>query len=426
MEKERILIFCQAYPPDPAATGQYVADVARELASRGHEVEVLTASCGYDDASNRFPRREVLDGVRVTRLRWTSFGKKSPLRRIAGMGMFTARCAAHALSSRRASVVLATTSPPMGATAAAVVRLIRGTPFAYWSLDVNPDEMLAYLGQPQQNARTLLGRLLDWWEGGVLRRAACTMTADERMAARVRAKCDADIPPRVSPLWSHDDVLHPQAPEDTAFRRQHGLGGKFVVMYCGNHGVAAPLEGLLEAAMALRGEEDIRFVFAGNGVRKPKMLERLAQSDASNILMLPFQERARLSDMLCAGDVHASAIREDFVGVQHPCKLYNTMAIGRPMLLLGPSDAPGAEWVREGAGWRFEADAVEAIASKIRYLARNRGEVAIAGGVARAIAASRYRQQEGRGRVADAVLECVARATKPGDVRPASAGVRSS
>lgn len=37
----RILLLNQFYPPDTAATGQLLADVARGLAASGHEVDVI-------------------------------------------------------------------------------------------------------------------------------------------------------------------------------------------------------------------------------------------------------------------------------------------------------------------------------------------------------------------------------------------------
>lgn len=47
-------IVTQVYPPDPAAVGQHLADVADELARRGHRVTVITADRGYDDPSQRY------------------------------------------------------------------------------------------------------------------------------------------------------------------------------------------------------------------------------------------------------------------------------------------------------------------------------------------------------------------------------------
>ena len=79
-----VLFITQVYPPDPAAVGQQLADVAADLAARGRSVTVLTADRGYDDPAVRYPRRETREGVRIVRLPWSSLGKRSMLLRLAG------------------------------------------------------------------------------------------------------------------------------------------------------------------------------------------------------------------------------------------------------------------------------------------------------------------------------------------------------
>lgn len=405
--RKRVLILCQAYPPDPAATGQYIAEVARELATRGHRVEVLTASRGYADGAHKYRLREVDKGVHVRRLRWTSFGKRSNILRIAGMALFTLRCIAISLAARNVSVIFATTSPPMGGLAAAVVRATRGTPFAYWSLDVHPDEILIYLGARMAPKPGMLTRVLNRMEASVLKRASTTITADPQMAANLMRKHDVGASLKVASLWSHDDVLTPCDAAETRFRRAHQLEGKFVVMYSGNQGAAAPLEGLLEAALLLQDQEHIRFVFIGNGVRHPHLKRRIDEAGAKTILLLPFQPREELSDVLCAANVHAVAIRDDFVGVQHPCKAYNALAVGRPLLLLGPEHSPWKEWVETGAAWRYESGSARDIADAVLGLANDPTRTSQAGRIALDLARARYPQDAGRARIADAVLSCV-------------------
>src|SRR5688500_3440220 len=72
-----LLIFSQTFVPDPAAVGQYVADLAIAMAARGHYVRVYASASGYEDPTRRYPARELLRGVDVRRLPFASFGKRS-------------------------------------------------------------------------------------------------------------------------------------------------------------------------------------------------------------------------------------------------------------------------------------------------------------------------------------------------------------
>ena len=92
--RRSLVIFSQTFVPDPAAVGQHIADVAFEMARRGHRVRVYTANRGYEDTSLRYPPRENLRGVEVRRLPLSSFGKKSILTRIVGTLSFMIQCMA--------------------------------------------------------------------------------------------------------------------------------------------------------------------------------------------------------------------------------------------------------------------------------------------------------------------------------------------
>src|SRR3954462_15483857 len=83
-----VLVVSQTFVPDPASVGQHMADVALELARRGHRVRVYASGRGYEDASAVYPRREMLNGVDIRRFPFASFGKRSILLRVLGTAVF--------------------------------------------------------------------------------------------------------------------------------------------------------------------------------------------------------------------------------------------------------------------------------------------------------------------------------------------------
>lgn len=134
------------------------------------------------------------------------------------------------------------------------------------------------------------------------------------------------------------------------FRQEHGLGGKFVIMYSGNHSPCHSLESLLEAAWQLRNERDLAFCFVGGGSEFAKVQAFARQRELSNVVCLPYQPLRRLSASLSAADLHAVVMGDPFVGIVHPCKIYNVMALGLPVLYIGPAeshvtDLGPAEWL---------------------------------------------------------------------------------
>ena len=156
--RRTVLIISQVYVPDPAAIGQHLADVAQELVRRGHRVIVYTADHGYDDPSTAYPRREIIDGVDVRRLPFSSFGKSSIAIRIVGGSFFVGQVILRALFARGIDAVVVSTSPPMGPLAAVLVGLMHRARVKYWVMDLNPDQMVA-LGMLRLFGRTAVSRV---------------------------------------------------------------------------------------------------------------------------------------------------------------------------------------------------------------------------------------------------------------------------
>ena len=162
------LVLTQVYVPDPAAVGQHMADAAAELVRRGHRVIVLTSDRGYDDPGVRYPRREIIDGVEVRRIPFTSFGKSSIAMRLLGGGSFTLQAILRSLGIRPLDAILVSTAPPMASVAAVVIAALRRVPIKYWVMDLNPDQLVA-LGIVRETS--LVARVFDRLNRMVLRRA---------------------------------------------------------------------------------------------------------------------------------------------------------------------------------------------------------------------------------------------------------------
>src|SRR5213078_4135891 len=86
--RKTLLVLSQVFVPDPASVGQHMADVAFEMARRGHRVLVYASARGYENPNNIYPSHETLHGVQIHRFGFASFGKKNILLRILGAASF--------------------------------------------------------------------------------------------------------------------------------------------------------------------------------------------------------------------------------------------------------------------------------------------------------------------------------------------------
>ena len=315
------------------STAQHLTDLAQDLSARGHEVTVIASDRGYDNPSLRFPRRESWHNIRIIRIPSLALGKGSRWRRVLNFASFAIICALRLLLLPRFDVVVALTSPPLISFLAALFVKLKGGSFCFWVMDLNPDEAIA-AGWLKE--RSIAARLFDWMLRYSVKQAHRVVVLDRFMRKRVLAKGASAEQVTIVPPWSHDEAVGFSAEAREAFRREHGLDDRFVVMYSGNHSPCHPLDTLLEAALRLRDRAEIVFCFVGGGSEQKKVNDFASRHELNNIKVLRYQPLDKLSGSLSAADLHVVVMGDEFVGIVHPCKIYNIMAVFAPALYIGP------------------------------------------------------------------------------------------
>ena len=360
----RILILNQFYRPDVAATGQLAADLAEGLARAGHEVHVLCSRRSYDGSGDKYPSKQLADGVHIHRVGASGFGRGGIIRRLSDYVSFFALAALKALFLGRFDVCVALTTPPFVGLIGVLLRSLRGTSLVLWTMDLYPQICVAY-GVLRE--RGLVHRLLSRISGGIYRRALLIVSLGEVMAERLIAA--GAVRERITTIdnWVPGEVVRPRRFGESALRREWGLDGKVTLLYSGNLGLGHELETVMYALKKLGDVGHLRIVFVGNG-RRRKWLERLAEE--LGLDCVEFHRPValeQLSDLLAAGDVHLVSQRPGTQGLIVPSKLYGVLAAGRPTLFVGPEDCEvGRVLRRSGAGMVVRPGDVDDVAEGLK------------------------------------------------------------
>jgi glycosyltransferase involved in cell wall biosynthesis len=332
----KILLVNQCFYPDVVSTAQHLGDLAVELTRRGHNVTVIAGSRGYDDPDKRFAKHEVWKGVTIHRIPSTGLGKRARWRRAIDFGSFIVSCAVRMILMPRVDLVVAMTSPPLISFLVAVLARVKGWRFAFWIMDLNPDEAVAagWLRERSKTARVFAAMLLY-----SLKRAERVIVLDRFVRQRIVDKGVAEEKLSIIPPWSQDDAIRYDYLARERFRADHNLSQKYVVMYSGNHSPCHPLDTLLEAARRVSSHSQIVFCFVGGGSELEKVKTFGARHDLKNVFILPYQPMSELAGSLSAADLHVVVMGDPFVGIVHPCKIYNILSVGAPVLYIGPRES---------------------------------------------------------------------------------------
>jgi colanic acid biosynthesis glycosyl transferase WcaI len=340
-----VMLLTQFFHPDVSAIAQISTDLAEDLVALGFRVTVV-AGRGTYLGGERLPEREEYRGIHIVRLQGTSLGKGNLAARLTDYVSFSASALSWLAFSERPDVLLAMSTPPFVPAIAAAMRVLRGVRFVYWAQDLYPELAVAFglLGEGALATAALM-RVSSW----ILRRADAVVTLGEAMATRLIKKGARAERVHVVQNWADPAAILPIEPAANDFRRAQGLEGKQVVLYSGNMGRSHDMETILEAADALRERSGLTFLFIGDGAKRA-LVEQAARANTA-VRLLPYQPRADLSQSLSAGDLHVVTQDAQTVGMMEPSKLYGVMAVGRPVLFIGPEASEAAQTVkREGIG----------------------------------------------------------------------------
>ncbi|MCL6436297.1 MAG: glycosyltransferase family 4 protein [Leptolyngbyaceae cyanobacterium HOT.MB2.61] len=325
----RLSIFTQFYPPDFAATGQLIEELANHLKHQGMQVKVFTGQPGYAFSKASAPVKEESGLLYVRRSRTARlFPNRIRGKAINGL-MFALRSALHLLKPNQCGdVLLLTTAPPFLPILGYLAHLLFGIPYICLLYDLYPDVAVG-LGVISDNHWTV--KAWDFINRCTWRKADGIIVLSSSMRERIVAKCP-EVADKISVIhsWANPSWIVPIPKDRNWFAQKHQLTEKFTVLYSGNMGRCHDIDTILDAAVELRNEP-IQFVFIGNGAKRQLCINKVNRLGLRNCLFLPYQDKADLPYSLTACDLSLVSISPGMEGLVAPSKLYSALAAGRPI-----------------------------------------------------------------------------------------------
>jgi colanic acid biosynthesis glycosyl transferase WcaI len=352
MKKKRVLLLTQWFEPEPTFKGLVFA---RELVQRGYEVEVVTGFPNYP-GGKVYPgykisllRRELIEGVEVTRLALYPSHDASAVRRVANYVSFAVSALVYCLFfAKKPDLIYVYQLPTLGVVAA-YVRIVRGVPYVFDVQDIWPETLRATGMVGSETILSIVGRVAKQ----VYARAAAVVVLSPGFR---RMLVERGVDPAKIELiynWCDEEALRqPQQGQLDGF--PGGGSEKFRIMFAGNIGKAQSLGAVLDAADELRSTNPrITFVFIGGGVEVDNLKSSAERRGLNNVLFLPRVGINRIGAFLQAADALLVHLKADpLFTVTIPGKTQAYMAMGKPILVAVPGDA--TELVRQ-AGCGVEA-----------------------------------------------------------------------
>jgi glycosyltransferase involved in cell wall biosynthesis len=341
----RIAIVNQYYLPDLSPTGRLVSYLAEHRAALGDEVTVVTGSGGYAGTSLR-RGCEQISGVTVWRVATPGGRARGVFGRALQWASFLILGAWRLVRLPRQDVIICLTTPPYAGLMSIVHRWRRGkTTLVQWTMDSYP-EILEVAGLIKTGGVTAgLGRRVSRW---MLSRLDHVICLDDAMRDVLKSHVpsggpDFSVIPNFEPL---DRFPFPEKPPRWEGCDRLDLGGRFLVLYSGNAGWGHDFATVLDAAEVMRSEP-VSFLFVGGGFLHERIRAAAMSRGLEHIHLHPYVPHELVPSLLGSSDLALVTLADAAVGVMSPSKLHSYLAMGLPVVYLGPRHSNVADAIEQ-------------------------------------------------------------------------------
>lgn len=378
----RLLIVTQYFPPETGAAQNRLMLLATRLQNLGVTVTILTAMPNYPSMKvhagyrGRFYRFELMQGLPVHRA-WifTGTSKSIVLRLVNYFSFVKTSFLIGLIKTGRQDIVFCESPPLFLGISAWFLAWFKRAELVFNVSDLWP-ESAEKLGLVTN--RYLLG-VSTVLEEFLYRHSAIVSGQTQGIVQNISSRF-----PMKKVVWLKNGVLIDEVKAvdfDPDWREKNGFSGDdLLIVYAGILGHAQGLEVLLRAAAILTHDPGIHFLLIGNGPVRDHLIAMKERMNLSNVTFWDNRPKPEVLRIIHACDASVVPLKKlDIFKGAIPSKIFENLALKKPLLLGVEGEAKEIFIDRGKAGWAFEPENDVDLAEKILYLKAHREEGTLVG-----------------------------------------------
>lgn len=344
-------------PQEPGATRSYW--ISKELVKRGHHVIVITGNSESKHEPGRFDR----DGIDVIYVNNLYNNSQTKFQKVWSFVKFIFQSISVAMKEKDVDLVYATSTPLTIGAVALALRMLKGWRYVFEVRDLWPEFPI----QVGAVKNPVLIWLLRKFEKRIYKCSEHVVALSPGMQEGIVKVGTPIEKTSMIPNMSKPDIFHPHEVNHEVVKRFNLDLNKFNVIHFGMLAVANGLEYIVNAAIKLkkRGNQDINFIFMGEGAMEPELKEIVKREGLTNVQFLgnyPVGVVAEVTN--CCGASITSFKNLPILATNSPNKLFDSLSAGKPIIV------NSAGWTKdmveqENCGFYVDVEKPEMLAEKL-------------------------------------------------------------
>ena len=331
-------IISQFYPPDYAATGQLLNELAIYLSKRGLLVNIFTSFPFYAFSEKDTLKKENYRSLNIYRIGNFKFIKKIKGYRIINGLIFCFQSFINLIfRANKKDTLIYTTEPAFLPLFAYLVFIFKKSKYILIIYDLYPDIITKFNILKEKNFIIRIWRII---LRSSYRNSSKIIVLSESMKEELN-KNYLEFSDKVEVIssWADHKKIIPIDKDKNWFAKKHGLVNKFVILYSGNQGRCHDFKTIINAAKLLNKNIFIKFVFIGNGAQNNEIKNLVKKLSLNNFLFLPYQKYENLQYSLNSADLALVSLNLKAYNLITPSKLYGHLAASTPIAAICPKSS---------------------------------------------------------------------------------------
>jgi glycosyltransferase involved in cell wall biosynthesis len=243
----------------------------------------------------------------------------------------------HAATLSAQDVIISVTTPPYIVNAGLLHKFLhRRTRVILWYMDIYPD-IMEVTGLIKKGS--LISRFLRALNRFDFRHIDHLISLDAAMQDRLLsqyAAADGKPTHSIIPTWERvEDFPNTSSNANLIPHGPFTKDNPLVIIYTGNAGWGHDFEPVIGAAKELQ-EQPVAFHFTGGGKQTAWIKDQITKDNLANIHMHGFLPHQQLCHWLSKAHLSLITLRYDCSGIMSPSKLHSYLAMGLPVIYIGP------------------------------------------------------------------------------------------